>query len=114
MEPLERLGKAVRGIIAVFHGHVDHLRIRPGKLLGRQRHPASPDVFAHGHAAQGAKDALVIEGGQRRLASDLFYIQIFCQVLFHVIDRCLKPFYPASHFHPAFRLLHGQYIRLIR
>ena len=97
VEALERFGEAVRRIVAVLHGHVDHLCFRPDQFLGRQRHPARADVVADGQAAHGAEDPLEVEGGKRRLSGDLLNVQRFVQVLLDKIDRSLESFDPALH-----------------
>ena len=73
------------------------LAFEPDRLLGGQRHPARADVFADGHAAQGAEDALIVEGRQRGPSGDLADIQRLTQVLLNEVNGPLKSFDPALH-----------------
>ena len=93
----EGFGKAVRRIIAVLQGDVDHLPVGAGKFLCCQRHAAGPDVFSDSHTAHRAENPLIIERRKRSLLCNPLNIQLLRQILFHIINGSLKALDPVFH-----------------
>ena len=89
--------KAVRRIITVLQGDVDHLTIGAGEFLCRQRHTTGADVFSDGHAAHGTEDTLIIERRKSSFICNLPNIQILCQILLNIINGSLKTIDPVFH-----------------
>ena len=56
-------GKALGGVVAVFHRNVDDLGRALGQLLTGQGKSAHPDVIAQCKTAQNAEDPLKVERG---------------------------------------------------
>ena len=86
------------GFIAIAQANLQHLLPHP-QPLGRQRHPAPPQVFGQRHPCQVGKDALIVVDRATCNLRCARKVNFFFQVLLQIIQRlvqCQKPF----HSHP--------------
>ena len=61
MKVLEGTRKAVRRLIPVENGRIQHAHVASGEVLARLRKAPCPDVLPKGHIAQCTKDPLAVE-----------------------------------------------------
>ena len=97
MELLERPGKAVGRVVAVFQRHIDDPGIAVGQLLGSQGEAAAADVLPQGHAAQGVENALEVVRGHIGLLRHVLHQNVLGEMLLDVAQGAVQATDPGGH-----------------
>jgi hypothetical protein len=92
VEAGERLGEALRRIVAVLQREVDNLCVARDQLVCRLREPARADVLAHAQAGQRRERPLQIEAREAHMPRRLRAVRFLQQVLFNILQRAVQAF----------------------